>query len=628
MTRPDQPASPAAVGDERLWRTNPVWCLERVLAAWGRRDHDWLHRPQRLAAVVRRLLDRGVRLPAPALRRWADDGLLPDGVTSVAPEPGVVGLVVDRRAGVAWVAPLEARRAACWSVAPNLPMRPAAVLQDLLVRLVLGLGLPQGGAVPERFAFEVSDRLGQPADGPSMHVAGLLAVLAAANDHPPLLRRACAVVQPGDGGALVPVRSVAEKLAAFVRETGTGSLLVRAAGCPDSPAFEEHFEEVWEVSSLQKLARRAERAGLLRVFVESVPLGRADLAVAREYLRALLDDGHRYAEALNLACRLQECPCLPEVPAQPIREVRRTAVDLYRHLGYYVEAEELALREAAAARGGDATSYDEHAQADVIHAAALYDPHRFDEMEAVLGPWLHRLEGDPLLVAPETRVMVFNTLARARVLRGPDGWRELFARSLEVLARRDPLDMPRTWNYLVHGLLRHGELDEAGEVLARAECHPARGDFSRWLLRFLQAEYARRRGELWTDPEMEASPGEPRRLGHPFGFYFQATALQPGRARDDVLARLRQARAFFLRDAGVSERPNILRFLADCLLLAESAWEDDAQRWQQARDLLAAHLRPRPGCRLDVYYAESWNTVGAVPDRRAAEEFLRRVPFF
>jgi hypothetical protein len=538
----------------------------------------------------------------------------------------VVGVVVDRYSPAVWVTPLVARRSESWSVAGNLPIKPAAVLQDLLVRLLHGLGLPQAGAIPERLAFALEDRLGLSSGGASMHVAGLLAVLDAANGGPKLLRRACAVVQPA-GDALAEVGSAGRKLDAFRREHGRGTLLVCAPGSDAAAPFRAGFENVWEVDSLQSLARRLETAGLLRVFLENAPLGRADLAVARERLR-LLVDAYRYGEALDLARRLRDCPRGPDAPPRVVREVQGTAADLYRHLGYYVEAEELAEQAARSTRTTAVTCYDEQACADIGRAAALYDPHRFDEMERLLAPWEERLARDPLLAAPETRVMVCNTLARARVVLGRDGWAELYRRSLDVLRERDPLDLPRTWNYLAHGLLRHGRADEAEAVLCQVDGHPAMSAMSRWMARFCRAELERQRGRVWSDPAMEDPARPPTQYSHAFAFYFQATARQPGRDPADAAGRFRQARALLLRDPVPGDRPNILRFLADAVSLGAAAVARDVALWGQARAALAGHLRPRAECRLAEHYAAQWQALGGQPDAGAAEQFLRRVPFF
>jgi hypothetical protein len=258
----------------------------------------------------------------------------------------------------------------------------------------------------------------------------------------------------------------------------------------------------------------------------------------------------------------------------------------------------------------------------------LYDPHLFDEMAAILEPWLRLLTEDELIVGPETRVMVFNTLARALVILGRGEWIELFRKSEIILHEYEPTDLPRTWNFLAHGLIRSGQLDKANSVLVQAENWPGISELSRWFCCFLRAEYSRSCGQQSFSDEMEAAPNEKKRAGHPFGFYFRATARQPDRTKLDAVNRFRRARDFFLQDAGSGDPPNILHFLADCMRLGEAGWSADAPLWCQARCALARHLEPRSGCKLAEHYKEVWTVIGDYPDRDAAEALLRRVPFF
>src|SRR5262249_30884945 len=157
-------------------------------------DRSWVDQPERLPALLQCLLAQGIRLPAEALQRWGIAGHLDlderYGASDDRPSSGVVGFVVDDSSATAWVVLLEVEPSRTWSVDSNLPIRPATLLQDMLIRVVLALGLPQGGAVPERFAFDVRERLGRRSYGPSMHIAGLLAVIDRQNNNPALLRRA------------------------------------------------------------------------------------------------------------------------------------------------------------------------------------------------------------------------------------------------------------------------------------------------------------------------------------------------------------------------------------------------------------------------------------------------------
>lgn len=170
---------------------------------------------------------------------------------------------------------------------------------SLILRLLRSLRLPHLDSVPERFAFSLRDLLGRRSDGPSMHVAGLLAVVREANGRPPLFGRACSVVQL-DADRLVPVGGGRQKLDAFRRECGDGTLLVR---CPNSEAseFDAHFEVVWKVDSLAALAQGLERQGLLRVLLAGHLLSSEDAKTVAARVHQLEVGEHRYSDALNLS---------------------------------------------------------------------------------------------------------------------------------------------------------------------------------------------------------------------------------------------------------------------------------------------------------------------------------------
>jgi hypothetical protein len=127
---------------------------------------------------------------------------------------------------------------------------------------------------------------------------------------------------------------------------------------------------------------------------------------------------------------------------------------------------------------------------------------------------------------------------------------------------------------------------------------------------------------------MENTLPEGHRVGHPFGFYLQATARQFSRASDDAVGRFRRASRFFLLDAPDGGHPNIQHFLADCMRLGEAAWGGVAALWDETKEALAQQLRPHAGSLLDVYYADVFNALGPSPDRASADAFLCRVPFF
>jgi hypothetical protein len=631
MRFPAFATSLAEIGGDQLWRTNPVSCVERLLDIWGQTEQDWLKAPYLLPVLIDELNRRGIALPGEALRALVDRGMLSAARSAEAlndyPCPGVVGLVVNELRGHALVVPLEVKRSPEWSVDPTLPFSRGTVLQDLLIRLLEVLRLPSTRAVPERFAFSVHDLLGSASVGPSMDVAGVLAIIRAFNECPEVLTRACAVVEP-DGDRLKSVGSVESKLSGFVREYGRGTLLVRHSQCAEAAAFDGHFDRCWVVDSLNELAENLDRQGLLRPLLVETTLDADGAEVVNVRLHRLIQAEHRYGDALNLSSRVLVCGYKSEVSARRRRDVEAAMTDLYRHLGYYEEAERLAQKEVDRALGSAATSYDRQVLAVTNLAAALYDAHRFREAAEILVPWCEHLDDDPRICTPMTRVMHFNTLGRVRVILQEPGWQELFLRSAEILREWDPTELPRTRSYLLHGYLRHGWLDEAEAVIREIEKQPGLREPARWFLRFYQAEHARQRGGLWTDSEMEAARPDGKRVGHPFGFYLQATARQLGRAPSDAADRFRRAAAFFSHDQVDDERPNVERLLAACMHLGEAAWCGNTELWRAALEKLEHQIRPTPGARLHEHYVDAFRLLGATQNRETADAFLSRVPFF
>jgi hypothetical protein len=620
-----------------LLRTNPVWCLDLAIDSWRATPLGWIRAPGRLHAALRCLTEQGVAVPQSASGRWAEALGLSSLPSTREPEPGVVGLLFDegglRSRGSAprgFVTPLTARAAEGWDVPKHFPFQ-AAHLQDLLLRLVAASTLSLDRAVPERLAFEIGDRLGQRAEGSSMHVAGLLAVLDTVAGRPALLRGACAVVMP-EGEELIPVGFIREKLEAFRREYGRGTLLVWH---PDSKEevteFLPCFHQSWSVRSLAELAGRAEevsgRVRLLSPLLKHVELSHTDLSVAHHYLVGLIDREHRYSPAYDLSRRLLQCGRQPEVPVPLVRAVERRALDLARHLGYLEESEQLARRQVERLRQTTCTSYDERAEADVIHAASLYHLHRFEAIVDRLEPWRRQIHQDPLRFTPETRVKLFNTLARAQIALDREGWQELIEESVAILEDRDPNDRPRALCILAHGLLHRGDLSRAREVLDRAGGLPGSGPFPRWTRAFLEADLARREGRRFTDPEMEKAA--PRgQFGLPLGSYLQATARQHD--CPDPAGRFARAAEAFRRDAGPPAPTNLLHCLASLMDLAAAAWRQpaDLDGWSAALVRLHEHLRPREGFGLAEYYHEPFKRIGDHPEPAAVESMLCRVPHF
>ncbi len=224
--------------------------------------------------------------------------------------------------------------------------------------------------------------------------------------------------------------------------------------------------------------------------------------------------------------------------------------------------------------------------------------------------------------------MVFNTLGRAQAALGHTGWRDNFRRSLRILEKVDPFEVPRSANYLIHAEMQAGRLKAAENLICQTEMRPAMNDFSRWMLRFLRAELARRRGEIWSDPEMDAQPLRRGPAGHPFGFYFQATARQPGRTQEDAIERLQKARGFFLLDVVHGDEGNILLFLAEFVRLAEAAYGMDSHLWQEASASIKRYLQIPQARGLKDYYRAVFRSLDVAPTHDGGEPLLLRSPYF
>jgi hypothetical protein len=593
--------------DESLLRTNPHWCIEQI--------RDLLDRPGMLDQFVALLRSEGI-----AVRHDVGD---PPVFT-----PGVVGLLVDRHEGHGFVTPLRATLAPQWHVAPNLPFT-AVSLQHALGRLLThfdgGLALVQ----PDLLAFRVEDLLGEKPDGTSLTIAAVLAIVGeVSTGRHPLLACACAVVEPDwDGDGLHTVQGIPSKLGAFVREYGRGTLLVRHPDCAEAAQYDAAFAQVWKVRSFGDLFRCLNEAGLMDPFRGNVPLDRHRLEIAVERLRVMMDTENRYLASLDLAYALSRHAVAADVPYDARRQVQQAIVDLCRHLGRYNEAIRAARAEYRRVhRPGAATCHDEQARLAVFYAASLYDPHRFQEMVDLLRPWQRRLARVPRLISPEAQIMVQNTLSRALIALGEGGWRMGFERSTEILKKTNSFDLARTWNYWIQGALKAGCLDEAERLIRRSEALGDMSLFSRWVLRTNRADLARRRGQTWSDPEMEQQQVRPGVVGHPFGIYFQVTARQPGRDPLDAAARFQRARDFFLLDLDEADQGNILVFQAACMCLARAAVLEDCREWGEGLQSLRTYLKRRDSRGFRAYYRQTLAGLGTQPSYEAAEYLLARAP--
>jgi pentatricopeptide repeat protein len=539
---------------------------------------------------------------------------------------GVVGLLADPQSANAFVTPLVAELASEWIVAPNLPFS-ATELQIALQKVLECSPLPE--LLPEFFAFRIVDRLGQKSYGQSMTVSGVMAILDASTDFRcPLLSTAVSLVEPSEHNGLRPVAHVTQKLRAFAREHGSGTLLVRSRRCLEAGNFDHLFGDVWLVDSWAELAQKFEQHGLLAGFHQRSELDRHKLRIAIERLSVLCTKHVRFQEALTLAEKLNTHPVGQDVTSDDRKQVRQWIIDLYRHLGRYREACEHSRAQYKRLRTEDVdSSYDQQALAAAVYAASLYDLHRFSHMVRVLTPWCRELRKNAFLVAPLTRVAVFNTLARAQVAMEATGWESLYESSLEILSAVDPFDRARTYNYLLHGLLRAKQLDEAEMVVKTILDLPSMSKFSRWMLGFFRADLARRKATTWSDSALDTEAYSAEVAGHALGYYLQATARQPGRSQHDATLRFQRAQALFLRDVCPGDTHNVLLFLASCMDLALAAQKNDHTSWRTAVRSLAEYVERQSTGGFRDHYRPVLPKHESTPSIAVAEALLHRVPY-
>jgi len=609
--------------DQGLQRTNPVHVVEQVVLQLEREYIDNMPGTARsLGKYLSKLTAEGTYLPAFAVESLKRKGHLPDDLAlPEPPRPGVLGLVVNPATDLGFVLSLRAEErepsAEGWEIDPLLPFKEGAIL-DVLARLIESLDLPTAGLLPERLAFAFKNPLGHWTYGNSMTIAAALAVLDSLGGcREDLFRCACAVVEPA-GDQLQPVKHISRKLEAVRREHGRGSLLIAHPDEPVSTDLRTHFEELWVVKDLAQLAHKLDEFKLLAPLQGKTPLRRVELQRVRNRLHWLVRTVHQYDKASKLGGRVEDCPTSEDVPLRLWDDIRGFVAEVARHQGRYVEAIERSRKiHADVLRRGRFTSYDEQADAAAEYAASLFDLHDFERIPELLEELARVAKEDEPRLRPQTRVKVLNTLARAMVVLRRDGWEKYFLHSRELLERIDPGDVPRTLSYHIHGLLRTDQLKEARELLDRLSLQ------SPWVC-FLWAEWARRAGKEWQDPNMESARPGVSRPGHPYAFYCQAVARQEKCA--DAMELLGRGADFLRADAG-GHPQNICSFFANCMDLLAAARADDQRAWAASALAVRGFLADPAAQPLQRHYQPALAVLDDTPALATVEGFLQLNPY-
>jgi len=515
--------------------TNPVLSLQIEQRRWS--PFDPLLVQQGLVDCLRQNEENGVRFPDHVRQNFFF--LLDEVELKAYVEPRVVGLLIDRDSNASHstglVTPIFAKESPRgWNVGNSLPFH-AGHIQDALFRLLVQSGQQVSDKIPELISFEISERLNEPTSGTSMHIAGLLAVVDAFNENnTPILSCSCAVVEPIEN-ELKAVGSIKTKLDAFLREYGSGSLLIRHADCEIAAKFDEHFDNVWPVTTFAELGTKLLDSGLMQKVLASFPITLATVDAAQKRV-AWLSQEKKYLEALEFTKRLEAANHSMGRPYLRVSQAIQIMLeDQNRHNGRYYQAIVHSRKAVSQIEALDGlSSFNELVDAKVRLASALFDGHDFGAAAESLVPLVKRIESDESLVTAESQVNLYNTLGRCKIRLEQVDWEELFRKSIKLQSEVDPDNIPRTTAYLIQGLLLNGRFTEASQSL---EEMMERDSFTDKFLTFYKADMHRRIGEQrWDDPQFELESGH-----YAHGFYFQATARQAERTSDEKVRRFKRA---------------------------------------------------------------------------------------
>jgi tetratricopeptide (TPR) repeat protein len=632
---------------EEYFSSNPIWSLrEAARLIWQScGPFRWDEATKQLAAIANEMLARSIAIPHGPLSDLKSEGFLPADfeVPGSDPTPGVVGIVVDELVGEGFVVPLTVKSSDSWSASPLLPFSKDAVeIQSAMFRLAKSASVSLDGVFPEllEFSLEGGEFLREEAEGRSMIIAGLLAVIRAVADQEPQVESlscVCSMVQPDESGQLQPVasKSVSLKINAFLREYGRGvGLLVCHPDCSESARFVNDFEGVLKVRCYNELTSYLEPKGLLAPLLKQVNLNRHILIKLNEKLRFLEEDKHDYRSTLDLTERIDSCAIPEDVPQKEKRSHKVHMGACLSHLGRYEDAIQVSEENLESLhKAGNTASHDEIAQATVNSLATHFDGHAFTRIRDKLRPWYQKMIADKRLLTVDTKIRILNTLGRVQVILGEPDWEDNFRQSMELQEESDRSQVPRSRNCLILGLLWQKERSKEAYVeITRNEAVEKIDDFSCWILKFATAEYHRIQGEIWDDEGMESevelvltSGNEfSTRPGHPWAFYFQATARQCGRS--DVAKRFQLAADLFQKDIGENSENSILIFYSSVMLLAKAAASGDVALWQQIRKRIDDYLSNPQASRIQQYYEESFSAIGESPNCEAVEGLLQQLP--
>jgi len=541
---------------------------------------------------------------------------------------GVVGLVVDQTHGEGFINPLRAKfsESGRWEIDDYLPFREIQRIKSAF-RLILKAANP--AVLAERFQFKIEGELKEDSDGPSMLVAGLMAIIAAVQ--PPsvpcrFFKKACALVQlsHADERELSPVGFQDQKMEAFRRECGDGSLLIYHPDRPPSDEYLGIFEEKWPVKSLLELSQRLSKAKLLTPFFsEFGRLTKWECDGLKLELAELMDGKNlRFYEAEKLARGIMEIGFLENTNTiQEEAYFLTKSAELYRHMGLFNEAI-VATKDLA--KKISKFSLEKQASLECDMAAALLDCHQFAEAMALLEPWKTKLETDERLLMPETRRNIWNTLARAMSYLGRSGWSALFEKSLELQAEWEPVGVDRTRQYLARAFGINSQIDLGLKKLE--ECDQL-NPFTVWNRRALRVLS----GEKIPSTEIEdwRSCDLPNSIRYLRAFTFLFLARRQGEIAENARHLYQFAGKEFSAPISAFEKPQgLLFFFALVCDLGQAGSMLEEKMWKSTIEKLHSFIgSPDTFPGIHSTYFRCYRELGEKPCMDSAGRLARLVPF-
>ena len=613
-----------------LIRSNPVQAL-----------HDWMdcnfrtdNAPQsrtNVAAHLNGWAHGDVSFPEHAVKELEDSGRIVHGAfKGRKPKPRVVGLLYDDIRHIGFVNPLTTSLCQELRHSSLLPFE-ARDIQTLLVQLCDKAFPESRNILPERLAFSFDGTLNHNCIGNSMHIAGLLSALDSLSDKVvSIFDRACAVVEMGPEGRLIPVGHVEDKLTAFLREYGRGSLLVRATECKASNSFVSDFDDVWSVESFDQLADHLIRIDeVRRPLTDAKPVGEQHMSILLSHLRRL--EGQRCnADTIRICERVGSCGLADEVVHYDRVRMRKYHADALRHSGRFADSLDVCveLERDLNQLPESLVSSEELLSHHIDKAAALIDSCDYRGALEELDSWLDIAQSDAQRFSAGKRVELFNTAGRCLVLLNQSGWEELFAQSIDLQGYTDRGSIPRTESYLVHGLLRTNRLDVAAAYVDKHETLDNAGALFDGFTFFHRVDLDRRRGDVTNDVRL-SSEGD----GYTHAFALQAAARQDGRQQSNAIELCEIAQQTLqkeIKEAAASGKVtvdrNILNLFDGAAKLTRASFSEDENEWSAAIGQLQSHIQLLNTNARD-WFAGTIEDLRSGPSKESRERFLGLLPY-